>query len=71
VLAIELMCAAEGVGHRAPLNPGPGVAAVVDAVRRVVPPLGEDRSAGADIEKLADWIEAGHATDLLGEVRLP
>jgi histidine ammonia-lyase len=44
---------------------------VVDAVRRVVPPLGEDRSAGADIEKLADWIEAGHATDLLGEVRLP
>ena len=71
VLAIELMCAAEGVDRRAPLRPGPGVAEVIAAVRRLVPPLTDDRATGADIEMLADWIEAGHASELLGEVRLP
>jgi histidine ammonia-lyase len=59
VLAIELMCAVEGVGHRAPLRPGSGTAAVAGAVRELVPPLDADRPVGVDAEAVAGWIEAG------------
>ena len=59
VVAIELLCAVEGVGHRAPLRPGAGTAAVVAAVRDVVPPLDADRPVGGDVEALAGWLEAG------------
>jgi histidine ammonia-lyase len=59
VLAVELLCAAEGVDKRAPLRPGAGTAAVHDAVRRVVPPLDHDRPPGPAIEAIAALIEAG------------
>ena len=39
VVSVELLCAAEGVDHRAPLRPGSGTAEVLAAVRSVVPPL--------------------------------
>ncbi len=59
VLAIEVMCAAEGVERRGPLRPGPGVAAIVEVVRQVVAPLGEDRPVGGDVEALATALEEG------------
>ena len=59
VVAIELLCAAEGVDRRSPLNPGAGTRAVRDAVRSVVPPLERDRPPGPAIEAIAHLIESG------------
>ena len=53
VLAVELMCAAQGIDYRAPLKPGRGVALAHAAVRRVVAPLERDRVLSGDIEALA------------------
>jgi histidine ammonia-lyase len=53
VLAIELMCAAQGIDYRRPLKPGRGVALVHAAVRKLVAPLERDRVFSGDIERLA------------------
>lgn len=62
VLAIELLCAAQGVDCRAPLRPGRGVARGHAAVRRLVPALARDRVLAPDIERLAAAIEQGDLT---------
>lgn len=59
VLAIELMCAAQGVDYRAPLRPGTGVRHAHAIVRSLVDPLGRDRVLAPDITTLADAIAAG------------
>jgi len=56
VLAVELMCAAQGLDCRAPLKPGRGVARAHAAVRGLVAPLERDRSLSPDIERLAQAI---------------
>jgi histidine ammonia-lyase len=53
VLAIELMCAAQGLDYRAPLKAGRGAARGHAAVRKVVDPLERDRVLSPDIERLA------------------
>ena len=58
VIAVELMCAAQGVEQR-DLAPAPGTGAVRDAVRSVCAPLTTDRPPGPDIERIADLIEEG------------
>jgi histidine ammonia-lyase len=60
VLAIELLCAAQGVDYRAPLAPGVGVRRAHAKVRELVAPLVEDRVPSADITALADAIADGH-----------
>jgi histidine ammonia-lyase len=62
VIAVELVCAAQGCEQRAPLEPAPGTGAVLAAVRSVVPPLVEDRPVGADIEAVASLIQTGGIT---------
>jgi histidine ammonia-lyase len=62
VLAIELMCAAQGVDFRAPLKPGRGVARAHETVRSLVKPLERDRVLSGDIERLADAIAQGKFT---------
>jgi histidine ammonia-lyase len=59
VLAIELMCAAQGLESRRPLRGGVGVERAYAAVRRHVPALAEDRVLGPDIERLAVAVAAG------------
>lgn len=59
VLAIELMCAAQGVDFRAPLRPGRGVADAHKTVRSLVPPLTRDRVLSGDIAALANAIAEG------------
>lgn len=59
VLAVELVCATEGIAARAPLRPAPGTAAAMEVVRAVVPPLTEDRPIGPDIEAVAGLITEG------------
>ena len=53
VLAIELMCAAQGIDCRAPLKPGKGVARGHAAIRKIVAPLERDRVLSVDIEAIA------------------
>jgi len=60
VLAIELMCAAQGLDHRAPLRAGRGAARGCELVRALVSPLTADRVLAGDIARLAEAIGAGH-----------
>jgi len=59
VLAVELVCAAQGVEQRAPLRPAPGTAGILRRIREVVPPLVADRPPAPDLEAVAGLIEAG------------
>jgi histidine ammonia-lyase len=52
ILAIELMCGAQGIDFRAPLTPGRGVRAAHERVRAIVPHLESDRVLSADISAL-------------------
>jgi histidine ammonia-lyase len=62
ILAIELMCAAQGLDYRLPLRAGRGAAAGHRLVRELVAPLEQDRVLSTDILLLADAIERGHFT---------
>jgi histidine ammonia-lyase len=59
VLAVEVMCAAQGIEQRRPLAPAPGTAALVAAVRALVPSLDADRVISEDIEAIAVLIDSG------------
>ncbi|WKZ83656.1 MAG: histidine ammonia-lyase [Acidimicrobiia bacterium] len=59
VVAVELLCAAEGIDRRQPLRPAPTTAAVRDLIRTVVPRLDRDRPPGPSVEAIADLIERG------------
>ena len=59
VLAIEIMCATEGLEYRKPLRPGRGVERLYERVREIVPRLEADRPLSHDIERLAAAIKNG------------
>ncbi|MBV8629485.1 MAG: histidine ammonia-lyase [Silvibacterium sp.] len=67
VLAIELICAAEGLEYRLPLKPARVVAAAAGIVREVVPPLKEDRALSDEIGQLAQKIREGKFDRWRGE----
>lgn len=59
VLAIELLCSAQGVDYRKPLRPGRGVGRAHAVVRSLVQPLAQDRVLAGDIAALSDAISSG------------
>jgi histidine ammonia-lyase len=59
VLAIEAICAAQGLDFRAPLRPGPAVARAHAIVRGRVPHLDADRSPAPDIRAVQELVHAG------------
>lgn len=59
VVAIELLCGAQGLEFRDGLRPGQGVAAARDALREIVPPLERDRPQSPDIEAISEMIRDG------------
>jgi histidine ammonia-lyase len=59
VLAIEALCAAQGLDFRAPLRPGRGVARAHAAIRRRVGHLDADRSTTGDIGAVRELIASG------------
>lgn len=63
VIAVELMCAAQGIEQRDPA-PATGTAAVKAVVRSVCPPLVQDRAPGPDIEAIASLISAGAFSEI-------
>lgn len=64
VIAIEILCAVQGLEYRKPLLPAERTGRVVELVRSSVPPLDEDRSLSAEIETVAGMIGDGSLTDL-------
>jgi len=63
--SIELICGAEGLEYRAPLQPGKGVKQAYEIVRRYVPRLTIDRSMSTEIETLAMAIRDGEFDQLI------
>ena len=59
VLAIEALCAAQGLDFRAPLTPGAGVERAHARLRALVPHLAEDRPPAADIAAVREMLRAG------------
>ncbi len=59
VLAIEALCAAQGLDFRAPLRAGAGVAAGHAAVRGAVPHLDADRPPSPDIAAVRELVASG------------
>jgi histidine ammonia-lyase len=62
VIAIELLCATQGIEYRSPLLPAAGTADLVRLIRSHVPPLTEDRSLTDEIELVTGLIEDGSVT---------
>lgn len=59
VVAIEMLCAAEGLDYRLPLQPGLGVRRAYRTLRRLAPRLTRDRVLSPDIQKVAASIRRG------------
>jgi histidine ammonia-lyase len=60
LLAIELLAGAEGLEHRRPLKAGIGVERAFATVRKLSPPLTQDRSLSGDIASVAEAIRRGN-----------
>lgn len=63
VLAVELICAAQGLDLRAPLQPGPAAKAVLEIVRREIPFLKNDRVLNLDMQKAVALISSGEVLE--------
>ncbi len=59
IIAIELLCAAQGVEFRAPLKTSASLKACIGALRKEIPPLEADRFLAGDIERAADFVGSG------------
>src|SRR5882762_936937 len=59
LLAIELLAAAEGLEYRRPLKAGRGVERAFAALRKIAPPLTDDRALAGDIARVAEAIRRG------------
>ncbi len=65
LIAIEYLCAAQGLEFVKPLEPGAGVSSAFATVRRHVSEIEEDRPIAPDIRKLKDLVVSG---EILREV---
>lgn len=59
ILAIELLCAAQGIDFHRPLKPGVGSRLAMQAIRRRVPRLTDDRILATDIEAVRQLVADG------------
>ncbi len=69
ILAIELMCAAQGIDFRAPLKAASAVMTAHAAIRKSVEPLKRDRVLSGDIEALAGMVSNGCFSAIADEAR--
>jgi histidine ammonia-lyase len=68
ILAIELLCGAQGIDFLAPLKPGRGAQRAHQLVRSVSNSLRKDRSLSQDIEKLSKIIEEGRFAEIISRL---
>lgn len=62
ILAIELLCAMQGIDYRRPLRAGAGVERAYGEVRALVPRLERDRPHAPDIARIAEAVTRGRFT---------
>jgi len=65
VVAIELLTAAQAVHLRGESGLGKGTNTVYEAIRKVVPPLTQDRSSHEDIERVFEMVKGSQISDLV------
>jgi len=63
ILAIELLCAAQGINYRGVNKAGKGTKAAHSLIRKKVPILKEDRVISTDIEAIVELIRSGGLID--------
>jgi histidine ammonia-lyase len=71
VLAIEALCAAQAIDLRAPLVPGPAVAAALARLRQDVPALDHDRYLAPDLAAVEALVAADALVDAAEKVTGP
>ena len=69
ILAIELLCAAQGVDFHRPLQAGAGSRRTLRLIRRQVPRLEQDRVLAPDIERVRAILASGAFTAVLSTSR--
>jgi len=70
IVAIELLCAAQGIDFRGPHKLGMGTRAAYTAVRKKVPALKEDRVMHNDIEAVVSLIQTGELVEAVKKAML-
>ena len=68
ILAMELLCATQGLEFLLPLQPGVGVKEAYRVVREKVPPIKGDRRFSEDIKKIQNLIGSGKLLNRVEEV---
>jgi histidine ammonia-lyase len=68
ILAMELLCATQGLEFLLPLQPGIGIKEAYCVVREKVPPIKGDRRFSEDIKKIQLLIESGELLQRVGKV---
>ncbi len=66
ILSIELLCAAQGIEFRTPLNTSKPLASAIAVLRLKVPSLTIDRYLADDISAAAELVEQGSMADAAG-----
>ena len=61
ILAAELLCAAQAIELRAPLEPAPATRAALKTIRELVPFTDRDRFLAPDLKVMQDLVESGEA----------
>ena len=67
ILSIEILTASEAIGRLAPLTSGRLAERARSLVRRVAPPLTQDRALHSDIARVAELVERGDLAEVLKE----
>jgi histidine ammonia-lyase len=70
ILGVEVICAAQGIEHRAPLKTSIPLQRVMAALRTAIPPLTDDRFMAPDLAKAANLVTDGTLTTA-AEQQLP
>ncbi len=65
VLALELLCATQGIDLRRPLQSSRFIEKVIKLIRRHVPYLKKDRDVSIDIKKTINLVNSGKISDLI------
>lgn len=68
IIAIELLCAVQGIDFRGPDKLGEGTKAAYSLIRKKVPMLREDRVLTKDIEKVVELIRSGELLDIVDKI---
>ena len=68
VVAIEYMCAAQGIDLLSPLTPSEPLATAMKAIRKVVSKLEDDRQLSTDIEAIHQLMKTGKIVDATRKV---